>query len=146
MQVASSVDSDKATALESAFDNAMVHFGSTSGEVGMSGLGVTLPYSDGEFYDELTKVFKACGIDSKYVDWLEAFVDVEGAGSYYNDYGYDFDDYGYDEYGYDDNYGDYDDYGYYDSYDSYGYGYDGHSSGNGSGSGHGYQQSGPGAS
>ena len=138
MQVASSVDSDKATALESAFDNAMVHFGSTSGEVGMSGLGVTLPYSDGEFYDELTKVFKACGIDSKYVDWLEAFVDVEGAGSYYNDYGYDFDDYGYDEYGYDDNYG------YYDSYDSYGYGHDGH--GSGSGSGHGYQQSGPGAS
>ena len=138
MQVASSVDSDKATALESAFDNAMVHFGSTSGEVGMSGLGVTLPYSDGEFYDELTKVFKACGIDSEYVDWLEAFVDVEGAGSYYNDYGYDFDDYGYDEYGYDDNYG------YYDSYDSYGYGHDGH--GSGSGSGHGYQQSGPGAS
>ena len=138
MQVASSVDGDKATALESAFDNAMVHFGSTSGEVGMSGLGVTLPYSDGEFYDELTKVFKACGIDGEYVDWLEAFVDVEGAGSYYNDYGYDFGDYGYDEYGYDDNYG------YYDSYDSYGYGHDGH--GSGSGSGHGYQQSGPGAS
>ena len=144
MQVASSVDGDKATALESAFDNAMVHFGSTSGEVGMSGLGVTLPYSDGEFYDELTKVFKACGIDSEYVDWLEAFVDVEAAEGSYNDYGYDFGDYGYDEHGYDDNYGYYDDYGYYDSYDSHGYGHDGH--GSGSGSGHGYQQSGPGAS
>ena len=122
MEVASSIDSNEATALATAFENAMVHYNGTAGEAGMSGLGVTLPYADGEFYDELVKVFKACGIDNDYVDWLEAFVDAEGVGSAYSDdYGYGYDDatgYGYDgAYGHGNAYG-------YDSGYGYGYGYD----------------------
>ncbi len=102
MEVASAIESDEATALKSAFETAMVHYNSTSGEVNMSGLGVTLPYGDGEFYDQMVEVFTATGIDSAYVDWLEAFVSAEGANNYY-DYGSDSEGaYGYDDmYGYD---------------------------------------------
>lgn len=110
LEVASSIDSDKAATLKTAADAAIAHFGSTSGEVGMSGIGVTLPYGDAEFYDELVDVFTACGIDKDYVSWLEAFVNAEGADNYY-DYSHGLDDY----YGY--NLGANDDY-------SYGQGYD----------------------
>lgn len=138
VEVASSVEGSEATALKAAFENAMVHYGSTSGEEGMSGLGVTLPYGDAEFYDQLVKVFKACEIDGEYVDWLEAFVDAEGVDSHYNGYGYGSGSY--DAYGYDDEYG----YGYgYGNNDSnaYGYGYNnsyGYGHGSNSANGHGY--------
>ncbi len=84
LEVASAMESNEATALKQAFSNAVVHFGSTSGEQGMSGLGVTLPYGDAEFYDELVKVFTASGIDKDYVKWLEAFVSAEGADDFYD--------------------------------------------------------------
>ncbi|MBR3182491.1 MAG: hypothetical protein IKF56_07640 [Eggerthellaceae bacterium] len=110
MEVASSVTSDEATALEQAFDNAMTHYASTAGEEGMHGLGVALPYGDGEFYDELVDVFGACGIDGEYVTWLEAFVDVENASGQDNfgnwdDFDFNRDDYGYDDNGYAYDYG-----------------------------------------
>lgn len=77
MDVASSVSSDQTAALEEAARNAIVHYGKTSGEEGMTGIGVTLPYGDSEFYDELVKVFTACGIDKSYVDWLGEFVNSD---------------------------------------------------------------------
>ena len=86
MVAASSADSNKATALEQALDKTIVHFGSTAGEEGMTGIGVTLPYGDAEFYDSLVDVFTDSGIDANYVAWLEDFVNAEGADSYY-DYG-----------------------------------------------------------
>ena len=108
VEVASSVTSDEATALKQAFEDAMTHYASTAGEEGMNGLGVTLPYGDGEFYDELVNVFGACGIDGEYVAWLEAFVDVESAsgqndcGSWDDfDFGFDDDCYGDDGHVYD---------------------------------------------
>ena len=130
VEVASSVEGNEATALKTAFENAMVHYGSTSGEEGMSGLGVTLPYGDAEFYDQLVKVFKACEIDGEYVDWLEAFVDAEGVDSHYSSNGYGNGSYG--AYGYDDEYG----YGY-GSNDSNAYGY-GYGNSNGYGNAYGY--------
>lgn len=84
LEVASTMESNEATALKQAFSKAVVHFGSTAGEQGMSGLGVTLPYGDAEFYDELVKVFTASGIDKDYIKWLEAFVNAEGADNYYD--------------------------------------------------------------
>ena len=84
LEVASTMESNEATALKQAFANAVVHFGSTSGEQGMSGLAVTLPYGDAEFYDELVKVFTASGIDKDYVKWLESFVGAEGADDFYD--------------------------------------------------------------
>ena len=84
LEVASTTESNEATALKQAFANAVVHFGSTSGEQRMSGLAVTLPYGDAEFYDELVKVFTASGIDKDYVKWLESFVGAEGADNFYD--------------------------------------------------------------
>jgi hypothetical protein len=87
--VASTVSSDKATALKAALKKAIVRYGCTSGDQGMCGMSVTLPYGDAEFYDELVKVFSKCGFDKDYLDWLGKFVDAEGANKYYSDYGYD---------------------------------------------------------
>lgn len=84
MAVASAIDSDEAQALEAALGNAVVHFGRTSGEVGMTGIGVTLPYGDAEFYDELVNVFTACGFDSDYIKWLETFVNASGIDNHYD--------------------------------------------------------------
>ena len=87
MAVASSIDSDQSKALENAVSNAIVHYGCTDGEQGMTGIGVTLPYGDAEFYDELVDAFTACGIDKDYVAWLEAFVsaqNVNGSFDYKN--------------------------------------------------------------
>ena len=172
MNVASSVDASQSAALKTAFDNAVAYFGSTSGEQDMSGLAVTLPYGDAEFYDELVKVFTACGIDNSYIEWLEAFVNAQGANGSNshagwpangNEFGFG-DSYGYgsgngydDSYGYgngfgngdsyDFGYGNIDSYGYGDSYspsDSHGNDYgNGHESGHGSNGGYG---NGPGSS
>ncbi|MBR3325817.1 MAG: hypothetical protein IKG22_00640 [Atopobiaceae bacterium] len=100
MSVATSVDSEASNNLQAAFNDAIVHFGSTSGEEGMSGLAVALPYGDAEFYEQLVKVFSACGIDNDYLNWLESFVDVTDTSDYYNpDEGYGF------EYEYENEYG-----------------------------------------
>ncbi|MDO4798518.1 MAG: clostripain-related cysteine peptidase, partial [Coriobacteriales bacterium] len=84
MSVATSIDSAKASALKSAMEKAIVHYSKTSGETNMEGIGVTLPYGDSEFYDQLKEVFGACGIDQNYVSWLEEFVEAEGANDYYD--------------------------------------------------------------
>lgn len=127
-EVASTVDSSEATALKAAMDQAIVHFGKTSGEEGMGGIGVTLPYGDPEFYDQLVQVFTAAGFDKDYIDWLGAFVNAEGVDNRY-DFGYgDPAGYGFggaDGFGY--GYGS-DGYGYGDEADQdtgYGYGTDG---------------------
>ena len=77
MEVASQLGSTEAEELKQTTDNAIVHFGRTSGETNMTGIGVTLPYADAEFYDELVRVFSACGFDQEYIDWLRAFVEVD---------------------------------------------------------------------
>ena len=115
LDVASSVNSNTTNALKSAMEKAIVYFGQTSGEQGMNGMGITLPYGDAEFYDQLVDVFGKCGIDKNYIDWLEDFVNVPGATTgeegqatnnvhgqnngfdqndgYYDDYDYDYDGY-----------------------------------------------------
>ncbi len=87
-EVASTVQSDEATALVNATKDAIVHYSATEGEEGMSGIGVVLPYGDSETYAELEKVFANCGIDGTYIEWLGSFVDAEGSDDYY-DFGYE---------------------------------------------------------
>ena len=89
MAVASSINSDQSKALENAVSNAIVHFGRTDGEQGMTGIGVTLPYGDAEFYDELVDAFTACGIDKDYVSWLEAFVSAQNTNGSFDYEGFD---------------------------------------------------------
>lgn len=84
MAVAQNIDSDEARALEAALKLAIVYFGCTSDEVGMTGLSVTLPYGDIDFYRTLKTVFTNAGIDLEYIEWLEKFVGADGVDNYYD--------------------------------------------------------------
>ena len=138
MSLAQNVDSAESDALASALAQTLVYVGATSGDSNLTGISVTLPYGDSEFYSELKTVFTNCGFDKEYISWLGKFVDSSGSDVYYDydiwddewsgwddyeddydwsDWDYYYDDYDYgwcdEEYYYDDYY--YDDY-YYDDY------------------------------
>ncbi len=70
--------------LRSALKACVAYFGHTSDKNELTGLSVSLPYGDPEFYAKLEKVYSRCGFDSGYIDWLKNFVDAEGSGSYYD--------------------------------------------------------------
>ena len=84
MAVAQNISSQEAEALSSAVNLAVSYFNCTDDEVGMTGLSVTLPYGDSEFYSNLQPVFTSVGMDEDYVNWLGKFVDAEGSGDYYD--------------------------------------------------------------
>ena len=125
MSVAANIDSEESAALESALANTIVYSNSTKDDAGLTGLSVTLPYGDSEFYGLLRTVFTNCGFDKEYIDWLGKFVSADG----YSDY-YDYDDwdngdwdgwsYYYDDYDWSD-WDYYDDDAYWDDGDWYGW-------------------------
>ena len=142
MAVAQNIDSDSADALAAAVSSTIIYNRTTSDDTSLTGLSVTLPYGDSDFYEMLKSVFAGCGIDIDYIAWLGKFVTAEGADDYYdydsqwNDWdgwdSYD-DDYDWDEWDYSgdgDYWGDDDLWGwdsgdiYYDDYTYYNYGYD----------------------
>lgn len=84
MAVAENVNSKEKDALESAIYNAIVYCNRTKDENTLTGLSVTLPYGDEDFYTELKDVFIKCGIDENYVNWLGLFTESSGAQSYYS--------------------------------------------------------------
>lgn len=77
-------EDEKTDALRSALKASVAYFGHTSDKNELTGLAVSLPYGDPEYYDQLTKVYSNCGIDEDYIDWLSKFVDSEGAGNYHD--------------------------------------------------------------
>lgn len=84
MAVAQNIDSDEAKSLSAAVSGTILYSRSTSDDSYMTGLSVTLPYGDNDFYSQLKTVFTSCGIDDTYVSWLGKFVTAEGAGDFYN--------------------------------------------------------------
>lgn len=84
MAVAQNIESKETEALSSAVNLAVSYFNCTEDEVGMTGLSVTLPYGDAEFYDTLCPVFTGAGIDADYVNWLGKFVEADGFNDYYD--------------------------------------------------------------
>ena len=140
MATASSMSTEEAAALSDALSYAIVYMNSTSGDKGMTGLSVTLPYGSSSTYKELSSILTNCGFDSTYIEFLEKFATQGSSSSYYDwgdysfdgwssyDPGYNWSNYDYwdswtsDSFGWDSwSYG-YDDYGY-GSYYDYGYGY-----------------------
>lgn len=99
MAVAQNISSEEAKALSAAVNLAIAYFGCTSDEIGMTGLSVTLPYGDAEFYESLERIFLNVGIDREYVTWLEKFVSASGVDNYF-----DYDDW------YENDWGGWDDY------------------------------------
>lgn len=90
MALASTLDTDSAKALESAVKSAILYCSTTKNDAYMTGLSVTLPYGDQEFYDMLVDVFTKAGFDNEYIEFLADFVGVESDEYFdWNDYGFD---------------------------------------------------------
>ena len=87
LSVAQNIDSDASAALIAALKTAMVYYGATSNETTLTGLSVTLPYGDREFYNELKRVFRNAGFDTDYILWLERFTEVATTQDSFFDFG-----------------------------------------------------------
>lgn len=115
MAIAGKMNTDESQALEAAMKRAIVYCSTTTEDSYMTGLSVTLPYGEQDFYDELETVFKECGFDNNYITFLSKFVSSDydsydwdtdsltGWGDYddsYNDdwYDYDWNDYDWEDY------------------------------------------------
>ena len=82
--------SKEAQDLTSALKAAVAYYGHTSDKNELTGLAVSLPYGDPDFYDKLKSVYKDIGFDDEYIDWLSGFVSSYGYEDYF-DFG-NFDD------------------------------------------------------
>ena len=115
MALASTMNTPESDALAACMKSCVLYCSSTSGDAYMTGLSVTLPYGDSDFYYELYDVFSNCGFSSQYLTFLSGFADVEATS-------YDWDDSGfegwdtYDSYYDDDNYYDWSDFDWDDYY------------------------------
>ncbi len=76
---------EKTDSLKSSLKASVAYFGHTSDSNELTGMAVSLPYGDREYYEELSKVYTKCGFDPDYIKWLGKFVNAEGADTY-NDY------------------------------------------------------------
>lgn len=121
MEVAGSVDSEKSKALSAAIDQTLVYVKSTRSDAGLTGIAVSLPYGDGDYYKSMKEIFRGIGIDESYVNWLENFVGASGAQSSSDHDAWDDAWNGWEDY--EEEY-DWSDWEYYDSDDSYWDSYD----------------------
>lgn len=112
MAVAQNIDSEESKALASSVAQSLIYVRATSGDSSLTGMSVTIPYGDRDFYLELKTVFSNIGLDSDYIAWLEQFTSVPNStGNYdYSDWSEDWDwneyedDYDWDDWSYDDDY------------------------------------------
>ncbi|MBQ4242765.1 MAG: hypothetical protein II732_08145, partial [Lachnospiraceae bacterium] len=68
--------------LRASLKDCVAYFGHTSDKNELTGLAVSLPYGDRQYYDELSEVYSKCGFDKKYINWLEGFVNASGRDDY----------------------------------------------------------------
>ena len=123
MELAGNIESEESAALKASVNQALAYVGTYGESSKLTGISVTLPYGDSEFYRDMKTVFLNCGFDENYVGWLERFTSSSASSSDF----YDYDDWdnswdGWDSY--EDDY-DWNSWGY-DNFDCYGYGYDGY--------------------
>lgn len=115
MEVAGSVKSEKSAALSAAINATLIYVKSTASDAGLTGIAVSLPYGDSEYYNTMKQIFLNIGLDSTYVNWLGKFVGASGTSNTYDHDSWDDSWSGWDDY--EDDY-DWDDWDYSD--DSYG--------------------------
>ncbi len=68
--------------LRTSLKSCVAYFGHTSDKNELTGLAVSLPYGDRDYYDKLFEVYSKCGFDDKYINWLEGFVGADGRDDY----------------------------------------------------------------
>lgn len=81
--------SDEAKKLMSALKAAVAYYGHTSDKNELTGMSVSLPYGDPDFYQSLKSVYKDIDFDKEYIDWLEQFVSASGYDDYYDYNGFE---------------------------------------------------------
>lgn len=70
--------------LRSALKACAAYFGQTGDSGELTGLAVSLPYGDMEYYKRLSEVYSGCGFDKEYIKWLKNFVNAEGSDNYHD--------------------------------------------------------------
>ncbi len=68
--------------LRKALKACAAYFGHTSDKNELTGLAVSLPYGNPDYYEEQAQVYSNCGFDKTYIDWLGGFVDASGSDDY----------------------------------------------------------------
>ncbi len=75
-------EGEETDSLKSSLKSCVAYFGHTSDKNELTGLAVSLPYGDRDYYDKLVDVYSKCGFDEKYIGWLEGFVSARGSDDY----------------------------------------------------------------
>jgi hypothetical protein len=86
MAAANMVDTAGSDVLSSMLSDAIAACSSTQGNRYMTGLSVTLPYADSNFYQKMKVVLLNCGFDETYLEWLGTFADALDIGDNYYDH------------------------------------------------------------
>ncbi len=76
--------SEEAKSLTSALKAAVAYYGHTSDKNELTGLAVSLPYGDSDFYNQLKSVYRDIDLDSEYIQWLGHFVSESSYESFYD--------------------------------------------------------------
>jgi len=79
-----SVDSPYSKPLVAKLAHAVSYYNCTNDNIGMTGLSVTLPYQDLDFYKNLGKVYSGIGIEKRYIEWLAKFQESYTPTEYYD--------------------------------------------------------------
>ncbi len=86
LAIVESIDnqSDLADNLVKSLKTCVAYCGHTTDKNELTGIAVSLPYGEYDFYEQLQDVYGALGIDSDYIDWLSNFVSDSYADNYYD--------------------------------------------------------------
>ncbi len=102
LALAVSVSSPQTKSLVGKLANCVAYYNCSYDNTGLTGLSVTLPYGDNEFYDSLGQVFAGIGINKRYIQWLGNFQTQAAADNYYDYYEFDNEWEGWDDFDYED--------------------------------------------
>ncbi len=84
MAVSESLDTDESEALSSAVAQTLIYVVANEKDSILSGLSVTLPYSDTYAYEILYDIFINAGMDEEYVTWLRKFTGISDSEESYD--------------------------------------------------------------
>lgn len=86
LAIVESVDneSDIASNLVKSLKSCVTYCGHTTDKNELTGIAVSLPYGEYDFYEQLQDVYGAIGIDGDYIEWLSNFVSDSDADNYYD--------------------------------------------------------------
>ena len=77
-------ESEEAKNLVSTLKAAVTCYGHTSDKNELTGMSVSLPYGDDEFYGKLRQVYTELDFDKEYIEWLEGFVSESDYDSFFD--------------------------------------------------------------